>query len=80
MVRRLFCWMLWGLRGLLLAVALGALFGWAWSWRYPGFIGAERHYLQPDRVDRRDFAAGWTNGRIAVGRWWWTFSNGLVDF
>jgi hypothetical protein len=79
MLLRLFHWLLWGLRGLLLAIALLAFFAWPWSWWHPGFVSATRWWLEPERADRRDVAGGWMNGRIVIGRWWWTFSGSLLD-
>ena len=77
-MRRLLSILLWIIKSLLLIVALAALFVWVWSYNHPGSVGCTRWWTASDRADGRDLACGWVNGRIVIGRWWWTYSNGLL--
>lgn len=78
-MRRVLSILPWIVKTLLLIVAPAALFAWIWSYTHPGSIGCTRWWLSSDRADGRDFACGWMNGRIVIGRWWWTFSKDLLD-
>lgn len=78
MLRRLIRWILRGIKGLLLAICLAALFAWGWSYRHPGYLGGSRWRMEPSRADHRQVAVGWMRGRIVIGRWWWNWSGDML--
>src|SRR5204863_1064621 len=54
-------------KGLLLAVAAGALVAWPWSYRHSGRIDGERWTVETDRAEVIDVWCGWGRGRLGVG-------------
>jgi len=78
MLRRVIGWMLWGIKGLLLAICLVALFAWGWSYGHPGNFGGSRWWMEAGRADHREVACGWMGGRIVIGRWWWDWSGVML--
>lgn len=79
MVRKVIRWVLWGVKGVLVVIALLGVFLWGWSYGNPGFVSGSRWWFTADRAEHREVAAGWTRGRIVVGRWWWDWSGGMLE-
>lgn len=57
-MRRIVRGVLWIVKGVLLAIALGALFLWPWSYWLPGGLWVSRYTLGDNRVDHVDFEVG----------------------
>src|SRR5436190_5683576 len=66
MVRRVVRWMLWGVKGLLLAVAMGAVFLWWWSYGHSAVISRTHWTSEGNRMKGVKLAAAWWDGRIAI--------------
>src|SRR4051794_26298406 len=65
---------LWAAKGLLGAVALGALVAWPWSYGHAGTIRATRWTVGPELVEDLTWLAGCGEGRVSVGGELLTFS------
>lgn len=65
-MRRIVRGVLWGVKGVLLAIALGALFLWPWSYGHGECIWREGYKVQPDRVQGVRFYVGYGEGRLGV--------------
>jgi hypothetical protein len=67
MARTILRSVLWTAKGLLLALALAAVFLWAWSHRHAGEINAARWTVTPERVDEVALVGACADGRMGVG-------------
>ena len=79
MVRRVVRWMLCGVKGLLLAVAAGAVFLWGWSYGHPVAVTASRWTIGDDRVVLVTGGGGWDQGQAGVGYNSQSFSGDLME-
>jgi hypothetical protein len=66
MVRRIVRWMMWGVKGLLLLIALAALFLWPRSWHHPGWVVRDRWTAGVDRAEWVHIVCGWGDGRVGI--------------
>jgi hypothetical protein len=63
-MRRIVLGTLWVVKGFLLAIALGALGLWPWSYGHRLSIALEQYHLQPERVENVRFNIAWRDGRV----------------
>ena len=68
-MRRIVRVILWIIKGVLLAVALGALLFWPWSYWHAVDLMVSRSAIRSDQVDYFNIAIGWEDGRIVVAQW-----------
>lgn len=80
MVRKIVRAMLWGIKGLLALVALGALVLWPWSCGHPGMVMGDRVTVRAEQADWRILHAGCGQGRVAIGMTEHTFPAGKPEF
>jgi len=66
MVRWVVRWTAWGIKGVLLLVALGALVAWPLSCRHPGEFGGRRWVAGMERMDSQFVSGGWGEGRVGL--------------
>jgi len=66
-MRRIVRGVLWIVKGVLLAIALGALVLWPWGYRYGGAISLSRITMEATKVDSVRYFAGSGQGRIGMG-------------
>jgi hypothetical protein len=74
MVRRVARWTAWGVKGVLLLVALAALVAWPCGHVHPGAASLSRWAVGTERAAGVAWFGGWGAGRIGVGRGWNAFS------
>jgi len=65
-MRRIVRGVLWVVKGVLLAVALGALVVWPWSYWRGAYFWTGRYSKNNDRIDYITYTAAWRDGRIIV--------------
>src|SRR3954463_15984032 len=58
---------LWGIKGVLMVVALGALLVWPWSYGHYGWVQGQRWIVEPDHARVPQIAAGCFRGRVRIG-------------
>jgi hypothetical protein len=65
-MRRIVRGVLWVVKGVLLAIALGALVVWPWSYEHSNCLSASRLTRMIDRDEYQDIQIAWKDGRIGV--------------
>jgi len=68
-MRRIVRGVLWVVKGVLLAIALGALVLWPWSYENWGWISLSKSKLQIDRVEFFGGMLRWGGGCVGLGEW-----------
>jgi len=68
-MRRIVRRLLWLIKGMLLVIALGAMFLWPWSYFKKGYFLLSQYNDRFYRIEGAGFYTGWKEGRIGVDKW-----------
>ena len=78
-MRRIVRGVLWVVKGMLLGIALAALFLWPWSYWHWRTVWLWRFAPQPERVELVGLMAGWQDGCMGMGTARGEYTNDWLD-